>query len=240
MPLDGRSAMVTGASGDIGRAIAVALAARGAQVCVAGRDERRLAETVSAVEAHGRPAVALACDLTEPSRVEQLAELVATAHGGLEVLVHSAGSYQRGDLATSSVADLDAQYRVNVRLPYLLTQAVLPMLVRGRGDIVFVNSTQGLSASAGVGQYAATQHAKRAVADSLRAEANRAGVRVTTLHVGRTATTLQERIFASEDRPYPPDTLIQPEDLGELVVAAVTLPRRAQVTTLTVWPTQPA
>jgi NADP-dependent 3-hydroxy acid dehydrogenase YdfG len=238
--LDGRAAIVTGASGDIGRAIAVALAACGAAVCVSGRDGRRLADTVSAVETHGRPTLALACDLTEAGRIEQLAELATTAHGGLDVLVHAAGVYLRGELADSTVADLDAQYQANIRLPYRLTQAVLPMLVRSRGDVVFINSTQGLSASAAVGQYAATKHAMRAVADSLRAEVNRLGVRVMSLHVGRTATTLQERIFASEGRPYTPDALIQPEDLGELVVAAVTLPKRAQVTTLTVWPTWPA
>jgi len=237
-PLNGRATMVIGASGDIGRAIAVALAAGGAAVCVVGRDERRLADTVSAVEAHGRPTVALACDLTEDGRIEQLVELAANAHGDLDVLVHSAGIYLRGELAASSVEDLDAQYRANIRLPYRLTQAVLPMLARSRGDVVFVNSTQGLSASAGVGQFAATQHAMRGVADSLRAEVNRVGVRVTSLHVGRTATTRQERIFAGEGRPYTPDALIQPEDLGELVVAAVALPRRAQVTTLTVWPTR--
>jgi NADP-dependent 3-hydroxy acid dehydrogenase YdfG len=238
--LDGRAAMVTGASGDIGRAIAVALAAAGAAMCVVGRDERRLADTVSAVEAHDRPTVALACDLTEAGRIEQLVELVETAHGGLDVLVHSAGIYLRGDIGASSVDDLDAQYQANIRMPYRLTQAVLPMLVRDGGDVVFVNSSQGLSAGAGVGQFAATQYAMRAVADSLRAEVNPDGIRVTSLHVGRTATTRQERIFAGEGRPYTPDALIQPEDLGELVVAAVTLPRRAQLTTLTVWPTRPA
>jgi NADP-dependent 3-hydroxy acid dehydrogenase YdfG len=205
---------------------------------VVGRDERRLADTVSAVEAYGRPTVALACDLTEAGRIEQLAELVADAHGGLDVLVHSAGIYLRGELAAQSVEDLDAQYRANIYMPYRLTQAMLPMLVRSKGDVVFVNSTQGLSAGAGVGQFASTQHAMRAVADSLRAEVNRVGVRVTSLHVGRTATTRQERIFAGEGRPYTPDALIQPEDVGELVVAAVTLPRRAQVTSLTVWPTR--
>ena len=72
------------------------------------------------------------------------------------------------------------------------------------------------------------------VADSLRAEVNRDGVRVLTLHVGRTATELQERIFARENRPYTPESLIQPEDVADIVVCAITLPRRAQVTTLTI------
>jgi NADP-dependent 3-hydroxy acid dehydrogenase YdfG len=238
-PLDGRAALVTGASGGIGRAIAIALAECGASVCVVGRDERRLATTASAVGAHGAAAVALACDLTEAARIDQLVELVGQEFGGLDVLVHSAGIYSRGEVAESSVDEFDAQYLANIRLPYRLTQAALPMLTSGRGDVVFINSTQGLAASGGVGQFAATQHAMKAVADSLRAELNRHGVRVTTLHVGRTATARQERIFAVEGRPYTPDALIQPQDVADLVIAAVTLPGRAQLTTLTVWPTRP-
>ena len=72
----------------------------------------------------------------------------------------------------------------------------MPLLISRQGDVVFINSTQGVAASGDVGQFAATQHAMRGVADSLRAEVNGDGVRVTTLHVGRTATQRQERIFA--------------------------------------------
>jgi NADP-dependent 3-hydroxy acid dehydrogenase YdfG len=238
-PLDGRAALVTGASGGIGRAIALALAAGGADVCVVGRDERRLADTVNAIGAHGTAAVSLAADLTENGRIDQLVDLVDRRLGGLDMLVHSAGIYSRGLLAESGIDELDVQYQANIRLPYRLTQVALPLLVSRRGDVVFINSTQGLAAGGGLGQFAATQHAMRGVADSLRAEVNRDGVRVLSLHVGRTATERQERIFAGENRPYTPESLIQPEDVAGLVVCAITLPRRAQVTTLTVWPTQP-
>jgi len=238
-PLDGRAALVTGASGGIGRAIAVALAAGGADVCVVGRDERRLADTVHAIAAHGTAAVSLAADLTENGRIDQLVDLVGQRLGGLDVLVHSAGVYSRGPLADSAVRELDAQYQTNIRLPYRLTQIALPLLVSRRGDVVFINSTQGLAASGGVGQFAATQHAMRGVADSLRAEVNRDGVRVLTVHVGRTATERQERIFAQENRHYTPESLIQPEDVADIVVCAITLPRRAQITSLTVWPSRP-
>jgi NADP-dependent 3-hydroxy acid dehydrogenase YdfG len=238
-PLDGRAALVTGASGGIGKAIALALAAGGADVCAVGRDERRLADTVNAVAAHGTAAVSLAADLTENGRIDQLVDLVGRRLGGLDVLVHSAGIYSRGPLAESGIQELDAQYQANIRLPYRLTQVALPLLVSRRGDVVFINSTQGLAAGGEVGQFAATQHAMRGVADSLRAEVNRDGVRVLTLHVGRTATERQERIYAGENRPYTPESLIQPEDVADIVVCAITLPRRAQVTTLTVWPTRP-
>lgn len=232
-----RVALVTGASGAIGGAIAVALAERGAELCVVGRDEVRLTATVEAIRTHGTKVVPFVTDLTSQERVKELAEDVDRVLGGLDILVHAAGIYEKGDLGRSSIHVLDDLYRVNLRAPYQLTQLLLPKIAERRGDVVFVNSTQGLSAGEGIGQYAATQHAMKAVADSLRAEVNAVGIRVTTLHLGRTESEMQERIFAAEERPYTPETLVQPEDVAVIVVAAVTLPRRAQVTTITIWPT---
>jgi NADP-dependent 3-hydroxy acid dehydrogenase YdfG len=236
--LSGRVALVTGASGAIGRAIAIALAGLGADLCVVGRDSERLGKTVAMLRTDGVLVASLASDLTNPSAIEELCSLVDREFGGLDTLVHSAGVYVRGPFARSGIGDLDVQYQTNVRVPYQLTQALLPFLVNRNGDIVFVNSTQGVSTRGGVGQYAATQHATKAIADSLRSEVNPDGVRVITLHVGRTATPLQERIFAAEGRCYTPDVLIQPEDLADLVVSAIALPKRTQVATLVIWPTQ--
>jgi NADP-dependent 3-hydroxy acid dehydrogenase YdfG len=77
----------------------------------------------------------------------------------------------------------------------------------------------------------------KAVGESLRAEVNSRGVRVTTIHLGRTATTRQEGIFAAEGRDYTPELLIQPDDVADVVVSIVALPKRAQVTSLTLLPT---
>jgi NADP-dependent 3-hydroxy acid dehydrogenase YdfG len=235
-----RVALVTGASGDLGRAIAIGLGGEGARLCVVGRDEARLTQTADELRNGDVEVLAVTADLTEPSRTADLAGRVEGEFGGLDILVHCAGSYTRGDLAESGVDSLDSQYRANVRAPYQLTKTVLPMLIARRGDVFFVNSTQGTAAGGGLGQFAATQHAMRAVADSLRAEVNPSGVRVTTLHLGRTATSRQQGIFAAEGRPYAPDQLIAPQDVADLVVAAVTLPNRTQLTTLTVWPTRKA
>ena len=238
--LAGRVALVTGASGDLGRAIAIALGVVGATVGVVGRDEARLTRTAAELRNRGAEVLALVADLTDRARTADLAGRIEGELGGLDILVHCAGSYARGGLAESSVDSLDHQYRANVRAPYQLTKAVLPMLLARQGDVFFVNSTQGTAAAGGVGQFAATQHAMRAVADSLRAEVNPSGVRVTTLHLGRTATSRQQGIFAAEGRPYLPEGLIAPRDVADLVVAAVTLPSRTQLTTLTVWPTRKA
>ena len=101
---------------------------------------------------------------------------------------------------------------------------------------MFINSTQGLAASAGVGLFAATQHALRAMADSLRDEVNGDGVRVLTVYPGRTATPRQASIFELEGRPYAPDRLLQPEDIATMIVASLKLPRTAEVTNLTIRP----
>jgi short-subunit dehydrogenase len=152
----------------------------------------------------------------------------------MDVLVHSAGTWSYGGFDTAPVAELDRQYATNVRAPYLLTQALLPALRASAGQVVFVNSTAGLTARAGVAQYAATKHALKAMADALREEVNSEGIRVLTVYPGRTASPLQARIFQVEGRPYLPERLMQPEDVASAVLHAITLPRTAEITDLTV------
>jgi len=102
----------------------------------------------------------------------------------------------------------------------------------------FINSTQALKAAAELGQYAATKHAMKAVADSLRDEVNASGVRVMSLFLGRTASERQRAIFAAEGRPYPPDRLIQPADVAKLVLFLLQLPRASEVTDIVMRPMQ--
>jgi NADP-dependent 3-hydroxy acid dehydrogenase YdfG len=234
--LTGRAALVTGSSSGIGRAIALALAEAGAAVCLVGRDRFRLDDAVRAARYHGDRAFGIAADLTREDEAAGLAASVGEAWGGVDVLVHCAGAYRRGPLETAPLADLDALYAANIRAPYHLTQLLLPALKERRGDIVFVNSTQGVQPSPNVGQFAATQHALRAVAETLRGEVNEAGVRVLTIHLGRTATPRQAKVHAAEGRPYAPERLIQPEDVAATVLAALRLPRTAEITSLSMRP----
>jgi short-subunit dehydrogenase len=110
------------------------------------------------------------------------------------------------------------------------------MICSRKGQIVFLNSTAGLRARANASQYAATKHALKAVADSLREEVNPAGVRVLSLFLGRTATPMQASVFAAERREYNPGILMQPEDVAEVVVNALALSRRAEITEITMRP----
>jgi short-subunit dehydrogenase len=233
--LQDRTCVVTGASSGIGRAIAVALAAAGGTVCAVARRREELEATAN--RANGTERFALyEADLVVDEEQERLANALLARAGGVDVLVHSAGMISLGDLETTSVSDLDRQYAVNVRAPYQLTQALLPSLRANAGQIVFINSTVGLTAKANVGQYAATKHALKAIADSLREEINPDGVRVVSIYPGRTSTPLQAKVHAIEGKPYSPELLVQPEDVATVVLDTLTLPKSAELTDVTVRP----
>jgi NADP-dependent 3-hydroxy acid dehydrogenase YdfG len=227
--------VVTGASSGIGRAIALALAVEGAAICLTGRDRNRLAVAESDARAAGaRDLLAIRLEMTNDDDLKALVDAVEDRFGGVDILIHCAGTYARGSLENASIEDFDVLYATNLRAPYRLMQHMLPLIRRRHGDIVLVSSTQGLAARAEVGQYAATHHGLKALADSLREEVNGDGVRVTVLHVGSTATPLQARIHASLGRHYTPERLLQAEDIASIVIAAVALPRTAEVTDLTI------
>jgi NADP-dependent 3-hydroxy acid dehydrogenase YdfG len=233
--LDGRACLVTGASSGIGRAVALALAREGARVWAVGRNEERL-RALAAETREGAEIVPVVADVESDRELEAAASTVLAASDGLDVLVHSAGAIYLGTFGSASPADLDRQYRVNLRAPFLLTQALLPALRRARGQVVFVNSSAALRASAGNVWYAATKAGLKALADGLRDEVNRDGVRVVTLYVGRTATPMQESVHEHEGRPYRSEFLLRPEDVAEVVLAALSLPASGEVTDVNVRP----
>jgi len=228
--LSGSSALVTCATGRIGRAIGLALREAGMEVLLHGRNPGRVALLQEEMGTE-----AMAGDLTRPEEVEAVRTRIAR-HGRLSVLTLGSGIYERSD----DPAVLERMLAANLLGPYALLRALLPFLVAGQGQVVFLNSTQGLAASGGVGvgQFAATQHAMRAIADSLRDEVNAKGVRVLSLFLGRTASDRQRAIFAMEGRPYPEELLIQPEDVAQAVLAMLKLPRTVEATQLTLRPMQ--
>jgi NADP-dependent 3-hydroxy acid dehydrogenase YdfG len=227
-----RLALVTGASSGIGRAIALGLAERAARLWLVGRREDALSEV--ATKANG--ATLCPMDLTEPDSIESLAQRLRDEVGRLDVLVLSSGTIAFGEHGEAGIDDLDAQYAANLRAPYLLVQSLLPLLREAQGQVVFVNSTAGLGARPGVGQFAATQAAFRSMADSLRQEVNEQGIRVLSLFPGRTATPRQERIHGIEGKDYRPEQLMQPEDVARMAISTLELPRTAEVTDIVMRP----
>jgi NADP-dependent 3-hydroxy acid dehydrogenase YdfG len=234
--LAGKVALVTGATSGIGRAIALALAGERASVVPVGRNQEELDRIMDCVREMGGEALPCRVDLRSVRAIEKLVQTIGEM-GHLDILVHSAGIIVETEMRSARVRDLDAQYLANVRGPYALTQAALPLLKASRGQVVFINSSAGTNAKrANVGQFSATQFAMKAVADSLREEVNCEGVRVLTVHPGRTATPRQQAMHAKAGRPYRPELLMQPEDVAAMVVAALRLPGTAEVTDLHIRP----
>jgi len=234
--LVGRIAVVTGASSGIGQAIALALSRQGVQLCLIGRNPITLAQTVTAARQFSKVA-GFQIDLNRDENLELLLTHLEGEVGRVDILIHSAGVIHQGAMERARVEDFDAQYTTNVRMPYLLTQRLLPLLTTARGQIVFINSSVGLAVRRPeVGQYAATKHALKAMADSLREEVNPKGIRVLTLYLGRTATPMQEAVFRQEGRKYHPERLLQPEDVASVVVHALMLSPTAEMTDISIRP----
>jgi NADP-dependent 3-hydroxy acid dehydrogenase YdfG len=229
-------AIVTGATSGIGRAIAAAVAAGGGSVCLIGRSRERLEVVAQQARATGDTVIACQCDLADDTARLDLLARIENEFPDPNVLVHSAGEYASGTLEATPVEVLDTLYRANVRAPYALTRALLPVLVRTQGQIVFVNSSQGLRAGNGVGAFAATQHAQKAIADSLRQEVNSEKIRVLTVYPGRTATPRIEALYKSDGSGYRPDLLLQPEDVAQVVLNALCMPRTAEIMNVEVRP----
>lgn len=234
----GQTALVTGASSGIGRAVALAVAAQGATVFAVGRDTNRLEGTVRTIVKNGGRAVALRADLSDDADLARIVETVQTQRGDLDLLVHAAGAFRMAPFDATGPGDFDELFRINVRAPWRLTQATLPLLKAARGQVVFVNSSAALGAAPRWSAYAATKSALKSLADSLRAEVNASGVRVISIFPGRTASPMQQAIHALEGRAYEPGRLMQPEDVASMLTAALILPRTAETTDLFIRPMQ--
>lgn len=231
----GKTFLVTGASGGVGGAVARRLGQEGATLYLSGRNQARLAKV-----ANDLPPGTSRCYPADLSREEELRSVVRQIllqNNRLDGLIQGAAMIILESLASASPEHFHRHFQTNVLAPFLLTQLLLPALTAAQGQVIFINSSAGRKAHAGVGQYAATKHALVALADTFREECNSAGVRVCSLYLGSTATPMQAAVRAQEKRAYQPEKLIQPDDVAQLVVTILSLPRTAEVTDVTVRPT---
>ncbi|GAB3196353.1 SDR family oxidoreductase [Nocardioides hungaricus] len=221
--------LVTGAGSGIGAALTRRLLDRGDSVVLVARSPARAEELRAAYDG----ASVLVADLSWPESVESL-----SLPSSLDSVVHAAGVVELGSVAELSVDDWAAQLRVNLVAPAALTRVALPALRAARGTVVFVNSSAGLTAHPGWSAYAASKHGLRALADALRGE--EPDLRVTTVHPGRTATPMQEKVHRQEGREYDAADWIRPETVADAILHVLDLPRDATVVDLTVRPATPA
>ncbi len=159
-PLAGKTALVTGASQGIGRAIALALAAQGARLALAARNAGKLAEVSAEIAAAGGEAHTYTLDVSSESSIKEVARAALAAHGTVDILVNNAGITRDGLMMRMKRADWDEVLNTNLTGAFLLTQALLPPLVKARwGRIVNISSVVGQMGQAGQVNYAASKAA---------------------------------------------------------------------------------
>ncbi|WP_435246171.1 SDR family oxidoreductase [Streptomyces sp. NRRL F-5630] len=223
--------VITGAGSGIGAAVARRLHARGEDLVLLARDAGRAKELAAALPG----ARTLVGDLAEPDRLSW-AFSHQTLPERVDALLHVAGVVDLGTVGELSLKSWQQQIDVNLLAPAELTRLFLPQLRTARGQVLFVNSGAGLSASPQWAAYAASKHGLKALADSLRAEEKENGVRVTTVYPGRTSSPMQAKVHQQEGKDYDATAWIDPESVATTLLTALDLPRDAVVTDLMVRP----
>jgi NAD(P)-dependent dehydrogenase (short-subunit alcohol dehydrogenase family) len=225
--LEGLSALVTGATSGIGKAVAEVLARHGAEVIVHGRDADRGQAVVDAISTDGGKARFVAADLRDPMEIDSLVDQV----GAVDILVNNAGFSHFGPTAELDVATFDRLFAANVRAPYFLVAALAPqMAARGSGSIINLSSMVGQIGLAGSAAYSGTKAPLASMTRSWAAEFSPAGVRVNAVAPGPVYTggAAPERIEA-----LGATTLLgrpaQPEEIAE-VIAFLASPKASYVT----------
>lgn len=225
--LRGRRALVTGASGGIGRALALRLAAEGARVALVARRADALEALAAEVRAAGGEALALPCDVAEREAVAAAAAHVVEAWGGVDLLVNNAGYGHHRRFLEWDLEDMERMLRVNTLGSLYWTKALLPgMVERGEGWIVFVASLAGRIAPPDESAYAASKFALVGLAESLSLEVEDLGVHVLTVCPGVIRTPFfdgeaLERMPAAARRQ-----MVEPDGLVEAILGALRSGRR--------------
>lgn len=225
---------ITGAGSGIGAAVARELHARGDELVLLARSEPRAHELRQQYDG----ARVVVADLADPAGLEHaLAE--ASLPPILDSLLHIAGVVDLNPVGELPLAEIREHLDVNLVAPMVLTRVCLPSLRAARGLVLVVNSSAGRTASANWSAYSASKFGIRAFADSLRAEEQEHGVRVTTVYPSRTATPMQEKVHAQEGEVYDRDRWIQPETVASSILHVLDLPRDATIPELTIRPLVP-
>jgi NADP-dependent 3-hydroxy acid dehydrogenase YdfG len=241
-PLEGKVALITGASSGIGEATAAALAAAGASVAVAARRHDRLQALAARIGEAGGIALELVADVTKPADLEHVVGTTVGELGRLDILLNNAGVMLLSPLAEARAEDLRQMVELNLTALMELTRLALPHLKAAKGHIVNISSVAGRVANPGASGYAATKFGVVAFSEAVRREVYADKVRVTVIEPGMVMTELGDHItnpamqVGLRQRQAAMEGL-QAEDIAAAVLYAVTQPPRVNVNEILIRPT---
>ena len=232
MRLEGRTAVITGAAGGIGRAIAVVLARRGCHLALADVDEIGMAGTADLTREYGIRVSRHRIDVSDRVAVASFPDIVAAEHSGADVLINNAGVAVGGTFEQVSDEDFEWLFEINFWGVVRMTRAFLPLL-RASEDarVVNISSVYGLVAPPEQAAYSASKFAVRGFSEALRHELEGSGVGVSVVHPGGVATSIAEKARVpagtSEDEiarrraKYRKLLRLPPEIAGETIVRGI-------------------
>jgi NAD(P)-dependent dehydrogenase (short-subunit alcohol dehydrogenase family) len=231
LDLQPSTALVTGATSGIGRAVARRLAADGMSVVVSGRNARRGAETVGEITAAGGRARFVEADLEDPADIDRL----AAEAGEVDVLVNNAGRSVWAPTEDLKISDYDSMFASNVRAPFFLVAAFAPaMAARGSGSVINIGSMAGTVGLATGAAYGATKAALASLTRGWTAEYSGRGVRFNTVAPGPVYTRPEARdLFDALAETTAMKRAAEPAEIAE-VVAFLASPKASYVTGATV------
>jgi len=236
--LKNKKAIITGGGRGLGKATALAFAKEGIDVAITGRNEAVLKETVAEINALGVNAIYAVFDVSNYDEVKKGIQTIIDTLGTVDILVNNAGIAAFGTLNDMEVEQWSQIIQTNVMGMYYVTKEVLPYLIeKNEGDIINVSSTAGLSGNATTSAYSASKFAVIGMSESLMKEVRKNNIRVCTLTPSTIASDMSIDLgIANKDSE---DSVLQPEDFAELIVAGLTLPRRAMLKSAALWSTNP-
>lgn len=240
-PLQGKVAIVTGASGGIGVAIAKQLASAGASVAIAARREDKLAEVMAEIIKAGGTAISVKCDVTIRQQVKDLVARTEAELGPVDIMVNNAGVFYYTLMKNLHEDEWEHMIDVNCKGCVNGTGAVLTgMLQRGAGHIVNMSSDSGRMPFPGCCVYNGTKYFVEGLACSMRLELANTGIRITNIQPGETDTPIfhngTDKEAVEKYAEYEKKQILQPDDVARAVMYAVTQPDYVAVNEVLIQP----
>ena len=230
--LGGRTALITGASSGIGKAIAILFAQEGADLCLVARRETALSEVARQCRGFGVVALDLVTDITNEAQVEKMAHEAIAASKRIDILVNNAGYVTFGPFTKTPIEEWDRMWMVNVRGAALVTQAIVPVMVGAKkGHIVNISSGFGIHGCANAAAYCATKFAVKGFSEALSKELWKDGIKVSVVCPGAVRTS-----FGGDPSREKNEKFLEALEVAEVVLSVVSAPGKALVTEVTVRP----